>query len=105
MNEHLRLLPWTTPEGKPCYLSTDSRHSRLSLLADDVEAAQLDSGRQVLVGARAVLGDAGAGERAVRFALTRAVESLAEVLRVAVSRGGRIGTSPGDSRGSVLSDA
>ncbi|MEV0642287.1 hypothetical protein AB0I77_46710 [Streptomyces sp. NPDC050619] len=83
----LRLLPWTTPEGKPCYLSADDPHSRLSLLADDVEAAQLESGEQVLAGARAVLGDPKAGERAVRFALTRAAESLEEVLRVAVSRG------------------
>src|SRR5205823_2487519 len=89
-DDKLRLLPWTTPEGKPCYLSTDSDGSRLSLLADDMEAAQLDSGEQVLVGARAVLADAKAGERAVRFALTRAVESLADVLRVALSRGHRI---------------
>jgi hypothetical protein len=66
------------------------RRRRLSLLADDMEAAQLDSGEQVLVGARAVLADAKAGERAVRFALTRAVESLADALRVAVSRGHRI---------------
>lgn len=34
-----------------------------------------------------MLGDAKAGERAVRFALTRATESLEDVLRVAVSRG------------------
>jgi hypothetical protein len=87
-NDRLRLLPWTTPEGKPCYLSTDNGDSRLSLLADDVEAAQLESGEQVLAGARAVLADPRAGERAVRFALTRAAESLADVLRIAVSRGG-----------------
>lgn len=87
----LRLLPWTSPEGKPCYLSTDSDHSRISLLADDVEAAQLDSGEEVLVGAKAVLADVKAGERAVRFALTRASESLEEALRIAVSRGARIG--------------
>ncbi|MGW0334537.1 hypothetical protein ACWD0J_22165 [Streptomyces sp. NPDC003011] len=93
----LRLLPWTSPEGKPCYLSADSGDSRLSLLADDVEAAQLESGEQVLAGSRAVLADPGAGERAVRFALTRAVESLEEVLRIAVSRGGRQGVSPGVS--------
>ncbi|WP_081239294.1 hypothetical protein [Streptomyces viridosporus] len=85
-----RLLPWTTPEGKPCYLSTDSDRSRLSRLADDVEEDQLDSGEQVLAGARAVLADPGAGERAVRFALTRATESLEEALRVAESRGRRI---------------
>ncbi|MEU9898733.1 hypothetical protein ACIBCS_07865 [Streptomyces phaeochromogenes] len=91
MTGPLRLLPWTTPEGKPCYLSTDSEESRLSRLADDLEAAQLDSGEQVLTGARAVLADTEAGERAVRFALTRAVECLGDVLRVAVSRGARIG--------------
>ncbi|EFE68604.1 MULTISPECIES: hypothetical protein [Streptomyces] len=85
-----RLLPWTTPEGKPCYLSTDSDRSRLSRLADDVEEDQLDSGEQVLAGARAVLADPGAGERAVRFALTRATESLEEALRVAESRGRRL---------------
>jgi hypothetical protein len=86
-----RLLPWTTPEGKPCYLSTNGGgDSRLSLLADDIEAAQLDSGEQVLAGARSVLADPKAGERAVRFALTRAAESLEDVLRVAASRGGRI---------------
>ncbi|WP_234439770.1 hypothetical protein [Streptomyces bicolor] len=88
--EVLRLLPWTTPDGKPCYLSADSEDSRLSRLADDIEAAQLDSGDQVLVGARAVLADSKAGERAVRFALTRATESLEDVLRIAVSRGERI---------------
>jgi hypothetical protein len=87
----LRLLPWTTPEGNPCYLSTDSDHSRLSQLADDLEAAQLESGEQVLAGARAaVLANTTAGERAVRFALTRAAECLADVLRIAVSRGERI---------------
>jgi hypothetical protein len=89
--DKLRLLPWTTPEGKPCYLSTDSDRSMLSLLADEMEAAQLRSGTQVLVGARAVLADARAGERAVRFALTRASESLEDVLRIATSRGERIG--------------
>lgn len=90
MPEELRLLPWTSPEGKPCYLSADNDNSKLSRLADDVEAAQLDSGERVLNGARAVLADPKAGERAVRFALTRAVESLAEALRIAAGRGVRL---------------
>ncbi|MEH0577620.1 MULTISPECIES: hypothetical protein [Streptomyces] len=84
----LRLLPWTSLDGKPCYLDTDNDHSRLSLLADNVETAQLASAEHVLGGARAVLADCGAGEPAVRFALTRAIESLGDVLRIAVSRGG-----------------
>ncbi|GGV75263.1 hypothetical protein [Streptomyces massasporeus] len=82
----MRLLPWTGVDGKPCYLSTDDPGSLLSRLADDVEAAQLASAETVLAGARAVLHDPKAGERAVRFAQTRAVESLGDVLRVAVSR-------------------
>ncbi|MFE1247175.1 hypothetical protein [Streptomyces sp. NPDC058735] len=86
----MRLLPWTGAGGKPCYLSSDDADSPLSRLADDIEAAQLACAEQVLEGARAVLHDAGAGEHAVRFALVRAVESLGDVLRVAVSRGERI---------------
>ncbi|MET9686002.1 hypothetical protein [Streptomyces coeruleorubidus] len=86
----MRLLPWTGADGKPCYLSTDNPDSLLSRLADDVEAAQLASAEQVLAGAKAVLGDPRAGERAVRFVLTRAVESLGDVLRVALSRGGDV---------------
>ncbi|MET9391696.1 hypothetical protein ABZY20_14975 [Streptomyces sp. NPDC006624] len=86
----MRLLPWTGAGGKPCYLSTDDPGSPLSRLADDIEAAQLACAEQVLEGARAVLHDAKAGEHAVRFALVRAVESLGDVVRVAVSRGERI---------------
>jgi hypothetical protein len=85
----MRLLPWTGSDGKPCYLSTDDPGSPLSRLADDLEAAQLASAEQVVAGAGAVLDDPKAGERAVRFALTRAVESLTDVLRIALSRGPR----------------
>ncbi|MEV6960933.1 hypothetical protein AB0M97_17395 [Streptomyces sp. NPDC051207] len=87
----------TTPDGKPCYLSTDDDGGLISRLADDIEEAQISSGQNVLGGARAVLADRGAGERAVRFALTRAAESLEDVLRVAVSRGARLaGPRQGD---------
>ncbi|MEU9570290.1 hypothetical protein AB0D62_10425 [Streptomyces massasporeus] len=82
----MRLLPWTGADGKACYLSTDDPDSLLSRLADDVEAAQLASAETVQAGATAVLHDPDAGERAVRFALTRAVESLGDVLRIALSR-------------------
>ncbi len=86
----LRLLPWDTPDGKPCYLSTDDPEGLLSRIADDVEAAQLDSAAEVVVGAAAVLDDAKAGEHAVRFALRRTTESLRDALRVADSRGARL---------------
>ncbi|MFF2328713.1 MULTISPECIES: sulfatase [unclassified Streptomyces] len=86
----LRLLPWTSPEGKPCYLSTDNPDSRLSRLADEMEADQLDCGEAVLAGASSVLADAAAGDLALRFALTQVLTSLREVLVVAHSRGGRL---------------
>ncbi|WP_329038295.1 hypothetical protein OHT61_13815 [Streptomyces sp. NBC_00178] len=85
----LRLLPWNSPEGRPCYLSTDHPDSRLSSLADEVEAELLSCGEAVLSGAEAVLADAAAGEGAVRFALTWTTESLRDVLRVAHCREGR----------------
>lgn len=46
-----RLLPWTTPDGNPCYLSTDGR-GYLSTLADSIEAVQLGLGEQLLEHAR-----------------------------------------------------
>ncbi|MEU4919968.1 sulfatase [Streptomyces parvus] len=86
----LRLLPWRSPEGKPCYLSTGDPNSRLSRLADDMEEEQIECGNVVLEGAQEVLADQAAGEVAVRFALTQAVLSLRDVLLVAHSRGLRL---------------
>ncbi|MFE0693010.1 hypothetical protein [Streptomyces sp. NPDC058869] len=49
-----RLLPWTTPEGNPCYLSTDGR-GYLSTLADGIEEVQLGMGEELVEHAREVL--------------------------------------------------
>ncbi|MFD5552387.1 hypothetical protein ACFWIA_00930 [Streptomyces sp. NPDC127068] len=86
----VRLLPWSTPDGKPCYLATDSGNGYLSRVADRMEATQLDMAVQLLGHARALLGDPKANERELRFVATRLVESLDETLRVAHSRGGRL---------------
>ncbi|MFI6084605.1 hypothetical protein ACIBBB_27135 [Streptomyces sp. NPDC051217] len=86
----LRLLPWNTLDGKPCYLSADGTGGVVSRLADEVEEAQTESGSEVLGGAKAVLADANAGTRELRFALARVTESLGDVLRVAESRGARL---------------
>ncbi|WEH40306.1 hypothetical protein [Streptomyces sp. AM 2-1-1] len=88
-DSQLRLLPWNSPEGRCCYLSTDDPGSRMSRLADDVEAELVACGEDVLAGAREVLADESAGEGAVRFALKAATESLRDVLRVAECREGR----------------
>ncbi|MEE1801087.1 hypothetical protein PUR57_20790 [Streptomyces sp. JV176] len=86
-----RLLPWTSPEGKPCYLSTDGR-GYLSALADSIETVQLDIGQELLEFAREATAPGtealSAGE--CRWLARRLTEALADVLRVAESRGQRI---------------
>jgi hypothetical protein len=89
----LRLLPWTTPDGAPCYLSTDDPDSRLSRLADELEADLLDSAEFVLTGARSLLADEAAGRRELRFAGVQLAAALADALRIAASRGERLAES------------
>lgn len=79
-----------TPEGKPCYLVTDDSGSRLSRLADDLEALQLATGADVLVLARTVLDDHASPYAEVRYAGLRLAECLTDTLRVAESRGMRL---------------
>ncbi|MEU1800038.1 hypothetical protein [Streptomyces sp. NPDC019937] len=86
----LRLLPWSSPEGKPCYLSTDDDNSRLSRRADEIEALQLDMGAQLLSHAKVLLDDEKVGIGELRFLARRLVEALTDALRVAESRGGRL---------------
>ncbi|MFD4118444.1 hypothetical protein ACFWSJ_34010 [Streptomyces niveus] len=95
----LRLLPWATPEGKPCFLSADRDGGVLSKLADSVEVAQTNTGTEVLGGVRAVLADPKVGDRELRFALARVTEALGDVLRVAESRGARLPASGQDYEG------
>ncbi|MFC9130236.1 hypothetical protein ACFT4A_25765 [Streptomyces sp. NPDC057099] len=96
--EHVtpRLLPWTSPEGKPCYLVTDDGGSRLSRLADDLEAAQLATGVDVLGLARTVLDDPMSPYTEVRYAGLRLAECLTDALPAAESRGMRLST-PGEA--------
>ncbi|WP_240136998.1 hypothetical protein [Streptomyces sp. MUM 178J] len=86
-----RLLPWTTPDGCPCYLSTDGR-GYLSTLADSIEAVQLGMGEELLEHARETLAP---GMRALsateyRWLASRLAEALTDALRVAESRGQHI---------------
>ncbi|MGW1619847.1 hypothetical protein [Streptomyces sp. NPDC002172] len=86
-----RLLPWPTPEGKPCYLVTDHNGGYLTRLADDLEAAQLTTATDVLGSAREVLDDLMSPYTEVRYVGIRLAECLADALRVAESRGMRLG--------------
>lgn len=90
-HDKLRLLPWSGPEGKPCFLSTDDSNSHLSRLADTTEGMQLGLAAELLDCASEVLGDGKATPpeelRALAADLTRA---LRDTLRVAESRGHRL---------------
>lgn len=56
-NNELRLLPWLSPEGKPCYLSTDDTNSFLSGLANTAEAIQLDRATELVTHATDLVSD------------------------------------------------
>ncbi|MCC8334731.1 hypothetical protein LMJ38_02085 [Streptomyces sp. R1] len=90
----LRLLPWLSPEGKPCYLAPDSNGGVISRLADKTEARQLAEGLDVCRSARRVLDDPLTPNAEVRYTAIRLTECLADALRVAESRGRRL--SPAD---------
>lgn len=83
----LRLLPWSGPDGKPCYLSTDDSGGYMSRLADDIEAVQLGMAADLLEQISTVLSERDAGTEDLRRLLTELLEALRDVLRVATSRG------------------
>ena len=86
--EDLRLLPWTTPNGHPCYLSTDGG-GYLASLADGIEEVQLTMSQELLDHARGVLAP---GARALtdveyRWLACRFTEVPSDAFRIADSRG------------------
>ncbi|MFJ1897711.1 MULTISPECIES: hypothetical protein [unclassified Streptomyces] len=92
---HARLLPWTRPDGGPCYLRTDG-HGYLSRVADQMEAVQLGTGAEVLDCARPIIAAPGAAVAELRFTASRLAECLTDALRIAESRGGRLQRDHGD---------
>ncbi|GGS10479.1 MULTISPECIES: hypothetical protein [Streptomyces] len=83
----LRLLPWSGPGGKPCYLDTDDKASYMSRLADNIEAVQLGTAAELLEHASETLDDQDAGLEDLHPLARELAGSLRDVLRVAVSRG------------------
>ncbi|MFG3252898.1 hypothetical protein [Streptomyces sp. NPDC048172] len=88
VRHRFRLLPWCTPEGKPCYLDSDSNSGPLAELADSLEATQLDNATEVLERTCELLATEGVSEREVRFTTQRLSECLRDVLRIVKSREG-----------------
>jgi len=83
----LRLLPWSGPDGKPCYLSTDDRGGYMSRLADNIESEQLDTAAELLRQASETLGDEHADPQDMQHLAKELTGALRNVLRVATSRG------------------
>ncbi|MEW5655541.1 hypothetical protein ABGT92_09415 [Streptomyces cinereoruber] len=89
-HNELRLLPWSGPDGKPCYLSTDSNDSHLSRLADSTEEIQLGLAADLVARARELLSDVDADALALRRLSVDLTEALKDAIRVATSRGHRL---------------
>jgi formylmethanofuran dehydrogenase subunit B len=86
-HNELRLLPWSGPDGKPCYLSTDSNDSHLSRLADNSEEIQLSLAAALVTHALEVLSGEGPQTEELRRLSADLAEALKYVMRVAASRG------------------
>lgn len=87
--ETARLLPWSGPEGKPCYLIGDGT-GYLSRVADNIECVQLGMAGELLDHAADMLGDEKATSAQLRFLAARMAEALRDVHRIAESRGARL---------------
>ncbi|WP_018089615.1 MULTISPECIES: hypothetical protein [unclassified Streptomyces] len=95
-----RLLPWTSPDDKPCYLFTDRVGGYVARYADDVEALQLGMGIGLLEHAGDLIGDPAADARQLRYLSAQLSAALRDAVRVAESRGERLrgGDTPPDQR-------
>lgn len=91
-HNELRLLPWSGPDGKPCFLSADDNGGLLSRLADNTEAVQLGLSAELLEHAGEVLADGGTRAEELRLLATALTRALRDTLRVAESRGHRLPT-------------
>lgn len=95
-----RLLPWSGPEGKPCYLLGDGT-GYLSRVADNIESVQLGMAADLLDHVADLLADRSATAEQLRYVVARMAESLRDVHRIAQSRGERLDAevTQGDGQG------
>ncbi|QIJ62796.1 hypothetical protein [Streptomyces sp. JB150] len=83
---HGRVLSWTGADGKRCIVVTDG-NGLLSRSADTVERVRLDMAAGLLDHAADLLADERVTAAQLRFTLARMREALADVHRIAESRG------------------
>ncbi|MFJ7422054.1 hypothetical protein ACIQXD_26160 [Streptomyces uncialis] len=97
----MRLLPWSTDAGKPCYLVSDAsgpgdgRHGVMARVADNLERMQLGHASALVERADDMIADHKADKRELRFLANQLRTSLREVTRIADSRGARLATGEG----------
>ncbi|MGA5281566.1 hypothetical protein ACPCSK_14220 [Streptomyces griseoincarnatus] len=94
----LRLLPWTGPDGKPCFLSTDDNGGPMSRLADNIESAQLGMATALLDQALDILAQAETDPDDLRLLTKDLTGALRDTLRVATSRDHRLDSRSTDQR-------
>ncbi|MFD0213440.1 hypothetical protein ACFVH9_31185 [Streptomyces hirsutus] len=89
-SNELRLLPWSGPDGKPCFLSTDDSNGHMSRLADNIEAVQLGMATELLDQALDMLVNAATEPDDLRLLAKDLTGALRDTIRVATSRGHRL---------------
>lgn len=97
-SNELRLLPWTGPDGKPCFLSTCDSGGHMSRLADNMESVQLGMATDLLDQASEILADAETEPDELRLLAKDLTGALRDTLRVATSRGHRLDSRSTDHR-------
>ncbi|WP_190085915.1 hypothetical protein [Streptomyces longisporoflavus] len=89
MTDRTRLLPWSTPDGKPCFLVGEGA-GFVARTADSIESVQLGMAGDLLGHAAETLTNPKATHEELRFMAMRLTESLRDVRRIAESRGDRL---------------
>ncbi|MFF2805789.1 hypothetical protein ACFVT2_01165 [Streptomyces sp. NPDC058000] len=87
-----RLLPWSSWDGKPCYLlgGNGSGTGYVSRLADRVEAEQMTSAAELIEDAYRILADRAWTPGEIHLLAVELNDRLAKVHRVSESRGARL---------------
>lgn len=84
-----RLLPWSSPDGKPCFLVSDGT-GYVARLADTVEEEQLASALDLIAEAQCLFAARGWTSGELQLLAVELTDALVEVHRVATSRGARL---------------
>ncbi|MGW1788957.1 hypothetical protein ACWCO0_16405 [Streptomyces tubercidicus] len=84
-----RLLPWSSVEGKPCFVVGDGS-GYVSRLADEIEAAQLGLADERIEEAQRLLEGRKWSSGELQLLTVELTEALVEVRRIAESRGARL---------------